>query len=286
MLVTKDLILTYKNELSKSIDFSFFSPYNLISVEEELTNNINTTKQNLIHGTTYISSTLGERLITISGFLVCNKHTKDLRIELIKVFNPTLKGKLIAKNEKSIKEIDVIIEKVPEPKEDNGVISFNIDLIANKPFWNEREKAEYLALLKPMLAFPLAIPKNKGIVFGKRKPVLESIVNNIGDVESGFKVVFKAKGGSVTNPKIYDIYNNKFIKINYVMEKGDILEIISYPESKKITLNGTENAFKYLDMDSDFFNLKIGDNKLGYSAKENTINLDVILWYSPRYLGV
>ena len=141
-------------------------------------------------------------------------------------------------------------------------------------------------MLSPTLKFPLNIPKKRGITFGRRRSILESELDNIGDIESGFKVIFKAKGGSVKYPKVYDVYTKKFIKINYEMEKGDILEIINYPELKKVTLNGTENAFKYLDIESNFFNLKIGHNKIGYIAEENTINLDVILWYSPRYLGV
>ena len=70
------------------------------------------------------------------------------------------------------------------------------------------------------------------------------------------------------------------------MSKGDVIEIINYPEQKKITVNGTENGFKYLDIDSTFFNLEIGKNIIGYIAEENTINLEVIMYYTPRYLGV
>ncbi len=285
MIISKDLKLTYQNEIGGNIEISFSNTYTLTNVEEELQNSINATKQNLIHGTKYISSTLGERYIIISGTLACDRNVEKLLSNLIKTFNPTLKGKLTVENLTNKKSIEVCVESIPEISKDKGIVFYTINLVAQSPFWEDEVKTEYLALLTPTLKFPLNIPKNKGITFGRRRSVLESEVNNVGDVESGFKVIFKATGGSVTNPKIYDVYSNKFIKINYRMEKGDILEVINYPEIKKITIN-KENAFKFLDIESDFFNLKIGHNKIGYIADENTINLDVILWYAPRYLGV
>ena len=286
MLITKDLIITFKNDIG-SVDISLFSEYTLTGFEEDLQNSITSTKQTLLHGTTYISNTLNERYITISGVIECNKYSEDLRLKLIRIFNPNLKGKLILqKSNNYYKTIDVYVEKVIEPKANKGIIEFEISLIALSPFWQDEIVTEYLALLSPTLKFPLNIPQKRGITFGRRRSILESEVDNIGDIESGFKVIFKAKGGSVKYPKVYDVYTKQFIKINYEMEKGDILEIINYPELKKVTLNGTENAFKYLDIESNFFNLKIGHNKIGYIAEENTINLDVILWYSPRYLGV
>ena len=286
MFITKDLVVTFKNDIG-SIDFSLFSEYTLIEFEEELQNSITTTKQNLIHGNTYISNTLDDRYITINGVIECNKYSEQLRLKLIRILNPNLKGRLIIqKANKYYKTIDVYIEKVVEPKANKGIINFEINLVALSPFWQDEIVTEYLALLTPTLKFPVNISQKRGITFGRKRSILESEVENIGDVESGFKVIFKAKGGTVKSPKVYDVYTKQFIKINYEMQKGDILELINYPEVKKVTLNGTENAFKHLDIESNFFNLKIGHNKIGYIAEENTINLDVILWYSPRYLGV
>lgn len=286
MLVTKDLIIKYENNIG-SIDISLFSEYTLTGFEEDLQNSITTTKQNLIPGTTFISSTLDERYITISGIISCNKYSEDLRLRLIRLFNPNLEGRLIIqKSNNYYKTITVRVEKVVEPKANKGIIEFEINLVALSPFWQDEVVTEYLALLTPTLKFPINIPQKRGITFGRKRSVLESEVENIGDVESGFKVIFKAKGGTVKAPKVYDVYSKQFIKINYEMQKGDILEIINYPELKKVTLNGVGNAFKYLDIESTFFNLNIGHNKIGYVAEENTVNLDVILWYSPRYLGV
>lgn len=288
MLISKDLRLIFKNEIGGEIEISFLSPYTLQSVDEELQNTITTYKQNLVHGTKYVSNTLEDRYITISGTLECKKRAEieKLVADLIRTFNTAIKGKLTAENINNKKSIEVYVKNIPEIKAENGLITYTINLVAQNPFWEDEVKTEYLALLTPELKFPLNIPKNKGIAFGRRRSIIVSKVENIGDVESGFKVIFKAKSGTVKNPQIYDVYSKKFIKINYQMNKGDILEVVNYPELKKIILNGVTNAFKYLDTESEFFNLKIGQNKIGYIADENTINLDIILKYSPRYLSV
>lgn len=285
MIRTKKLKIYYENEIGQKAIISFGETYHLLDFSEDLQNSITTSKQNLIHGTKFISSTLENRSINIEiGIFNLSQNINAIN-DLRRIFNPTLKGTLTAEENGTKRSIEVVVESLAELKKEVGYFKYSINLIACNPFWEDEVKAEYLALLTPTLKFPLSIPQKKGITFGRRRSVLESEVNNVGDVESGFKVIFKATGGSVINPKIYDVYSNKFIKINYRMEKGDILEVINYPEIKKITIN-KENAFKFLDIESDFFNLKIGHNKIGYIADENTINLDVILWYAPRYLGV
>ncbi|MDE6182385.1 MAG: phage tail family protein [Eubacteriales bacterium] len=286
MIRTKSLKIYYENEIGQKASISFGGIYHLIDFSEDLQNSITTSKQNLIHGTKFISNTLGERSINIEIAIFNLSENINAIYELRRIFNPALKGILTAEENGKKRNIEVCVESLAELKKEKGYFKYSINLIACNPFWEDEVKTEYLAMLTPTLKFPLVIPQKKGITFGRRRSVLESEVENIGDVESGFKVIFKAKGGTVKNPKIYDVYSNNFIKINYTMEKGDILEVINYPEIKKITLNGAENAFKYLDVESNFFNLKIGNNKIGYIADENTINLDVILWYAPRYLGV
>ena len=70
------------------------------------------------------------------------------------------------------------------------------------------------------------------MTFGTKKPASETEVENIGDVESGFRVVFKARG-TVTNPKIFNKITGEYIKINYIMAKGDSIEVVNYPRVEK-----------------------------------------------------
>lgn len=286
MLITRSTRVIYRNEVGGEIEFSPFSAYFLERLEEETKNNIITNKTNSIHGENVISSSLESRYITLSGIIEKNSATINVSNYLIKTINPTIKGKLIWRNENETKEIEVVPEEIPIVEENGGLIRFSINLVANNPFWKNAEKIEYLALFKPMLTFPLIIDKDEGMIFSIKDSVLETEFNNQGDVESGVRVIFKARGGTVQNPKITNDLTGEFIKLNYAMEKGDSIEVISYPEKKKVTVNGIENGFRYLDIDSNFFNLLVGKNKLSYIADENTINLDVVVYYTPRYLGV
>ncbi len=285
MLVTANTKLIYINSIDEEIEFAVSSPFFPESVVEDVKNGINTIKTNATHGESFVSSKLESRYITISGFIERSTSTLSLKDRLIKTINPTLKGKLIHISENDRKEIEVIAEEIPTIKSDKGLIRFTVSLQACNPFWQNAEKAEQLALLTAKLHFPLFIPKEKGVVFGLKKSLLESDVNNIGDVESGFRVLFKATG-SLQNPQIYNKLTGEFIKINYSMEKDDVIEVINYPEYKKVTINGNVNGFKYIDLNTTFFNLEIGKNIIGYKADENIINLNVSMYYTPRFLGV
>lgn len=286
MLITKSTSITYENEIGGRIEFSPFSAYFPESIEEETKNNILINKTNNIHGENYVSSSLESRYITISGLVDKNSTTKALAQNLIKIINPTLKGKLIYQNEDERKEIDVKVEEIPAVTEDKGLYRFDVSLMACNPFWKNVEKVENIAIWTPKFHFPLVIPKNRGIVFGVKKSAFEKLIENEGDVESGFRVVFKARSGTVKNPNLFNKLTGEYIKINYNMEKGDSIEVVSYPEKKMVTVNSMENGFRYLDIESTFFSLEVGRNILKYGAGENMTNLDVILYYTPRFLGV
>lgn len=286
MLITKSTRLIYRNEVGGEIEFSPFSAYFPEHIEEDTKNNITTNKTNLIHGENFISNTLESRYISIAGIIDKNATTKALIRNLIRVVNPTLKGKLIYQNENETKEIEVIPEEIPDTQENDGLIRYDISLMACNPFWKNTESIENIALWTPKLHFPLVIPKNQGMVFGVKKSAFEKLIENEGDVESGFRVVFKARNGTVNNPQLLNKLTGEFIRINYAMEKGDSIEVICYPEKKKVTVNSIINGFRFLDIESTFFTLDVGRNILQYNADVNKTNLDVILYYTPRFLGV
>lgn len=58
---------------------------------------------------------------------------------------------------------------------------------------------------------------------------------------------------------------------------------------KEVTLQRdgvTSDAFRYLDVDSTYFQLSVGDNLYRYSAEENLENLEVSIYHDDLYLGV
>lgn len=274
--------LIYENASGEKIELSWFSPYTVLSFEEALDNELITAKTNLQDGESYISDSLGSREISIAGYYqlaISNALERNLK----KIFNPKMTGKLIFSDEEAEKYINVKAVSLPEIGRKSNMATFNIELVAYDPFWRTQEKTEYITLLQGMLSFPLSISKTKGMIFGLRRSILETEVINIGDMESGFKVVFKANG-MVKNPQVFDAYTKEMIRLNYTMQKDDIIEVINEPFKKNVFING-EKAFKHLDrLGTTFFSLKVGKNLIGYQADENLVNLDVIIYYSPLFL--
>ena len=124
---------------------------------------------------------------------------------------------------------------------------------------------EYIALLTPKLHFPLVIPKGIGFVWGVKRSILETEVQNVGDAACGFRVIFKAKG-SVSNPLVKNSYTGEQIRLLYEMQKGDVIEVINEPNRKLIYINGQKDFAKLDRLKTTFFSLAPGKNMLGYAA--------------------
>lgn len=278
--------LIYRNALNQEIEFSTFSPYILRGMSESTKNKIVSTSNSNMDGELFASSVLSTRDIRVTATII-NK-SQDVRIRLVQnllsILSPKQTGMLIYRTDYGEKEIDVQLDDIPDPKRSKGTTEIELDFVALNPYWRHKTKTEYLALLTPALVFPLVIPQNIGIIFGYKKSILETEVNNIGDVAAGFRVIFKAKG-YVKNPEIEHKYTGEKLKIFVEMQKDDTLEIINTTQRKMIYLNGAK-AFKNLDRsNADFFTLEVGKNLIGYNAEVNAVNMEVILYYSPLFLG-
>ena len=113
----------------------------------------------------------------------------------------------------------------------------------------------------------------------------EVVLANDGDVSTGVQIQFVAKRGTVKNPKITSVKTGKFMRVVCDMVAGDVLLIDTNPRHQVIELNGV-NFYHHIDRRSEPFELEVGDNYLEYDADENYTNLDVNLYYRPKYLGV
>lgn len=85
-----------------------------------------------------------------------------------------------------------------------------------------------------------------------------------------------------------DVVTGKFIKLNRIMQEGEIVTVSTHFANKKVlsSLAGGTNAFSSLDEDSEFLQLDVGTNLLRYDAKVNLNNLEVNVYFRPQYLGV
>lgn len=124
-----------------------------------------------------------------------------------------------------------------------------------------------------------------GMITGYRTLHKEVVLANDGDVSTGVQIQFVAKRGGVKNPKITNVRTGQFMRVFCDMSLGDILLVDTNARHQVIELNGV-NYYQHMDRKSEPFELAVGDNYLEYDADENYTNLDVNLFYRPKYLGI
>jgi hypothetical protein len=288
--------LIYTNERGESIEFSRMSVYHInpskqvtgLSDVRNMIYSINAMGQD---GDTYIGNRIESREIEIAGSI--NERKKDLVLEcrrrMNRIFNPQYAATLTYVYGDFRRVIDCKVDNAPVFTCESIFIDFTIQLLCPNPFWRKESKERNdIATWTGLFEFPAEIPIDEGWEIGYREPSLIVNVFNEGDVRTGILVEFRAVGG-VVNPTVMNIDTQEFIKINLTMIAGDILTVnTSYGEKEvKVTRNGvTTDAFRYLDADSTYLQLKSGDNLIRYSADGSVENLEVTIYHDDLYLGV
>ena len=166
-----------------------------------------------------------------------------------------------------------------------------LSLSCLNPFWREEtETREDIATWIGGFEFPVpdGLELYDGWEIGYRQPSLIVNVYNSGDVKSGIRIEFRAIG-AVTNPVLLNVDTREFIKLNISLVAGDVLTVSTGYGEKAVKLNrgGTiTDAFRYLDVDSSYLQIAVGDNLFRYSADANAENLEVSIYHNNLYLGV
>ena len=215
--------------------------------------------------------------------------TDRLVREVSKVLNGKLNSKLIYTNHYKSYSIDCNVEVVQEGQRVRRMQKLIIQLFCPNPFWSDiDELKEEVALWEGAFEFPLEIPEDTGIEMGYRVSNLIMNVVNDGDVECGMTIEFLCTG-TVKNPSLFNVYTREFIKVNQTFIAGDKLSITTQFANKRIELTRggtTTNILHYMDINSTFLQLDVGDNVFRYDADEGIDNLEVSIYYKPQYLGV
>lgn len=243
-------------------------------------------------GNTFLGNTLDDSDISLKLSIRGSEKSEfdKLKAKLRRVFNPKFgKGSLIHNNEEKDLEIKCVPAKVPfivnkSDRRGECIIS----LVANSPFWTDlTEQKHEITLWVPNFSFPLEL-SSEGMEIGYRSEILTANANNVGDVETGMRIVFKALA-SVTNPSLVNINTKEQIKINTTMLKGQTITITTGYGEKRIVskMAGIEsNLFNALAPGSTFLQLTPGDNLFRYNANDGIDYLSVTIYHSNRYLGV
>lgn len=288
--------LIYTNANGGSIEFSIMSDF-YVNVSKDVTgisdikNTIYSTSSMGQHGETFISQKINSRDIDITG--VINRKDKEsmltLRRAMQKILNPELDATLTYIYGSFIKVIDVKVDNAPVFTRGKVLEKFTVQFTCPSPFWrDETETRKDIASWVGSFKFAMEIPQSEGMQFGYRQPSVIVDVYNEGDVKTGMRVAFKATG-TVQNPLLLNINTGEFIQVNATLAAGDTVTVnTEYGNKGAILTSGGSSTdyFRYIDVDSTFMQLEIGDNVFRYNAAAGLDALEVTIYYSPKYLGV
>ncbi len=276
------------------------SKYQILSVGglNPPTANIYTTDIAGYDGAKYKSSKLEMRNIVIT--VKINGNVEENRLHLYRYFRVKQWCRIYYRNESR----DVYTEGYVETIEcDNFTANeqAQISIVCPFPYWKSLEEIQYdISKHYSLFEFPFSfgakyatetIPDNETdetIEFSRfDENILYKIVNT-GESETGliFRLVAK---NEVVNPVIRNIDSGKFMKLNYTMQKDDIILISTIKGDKYIHLYQALNEFnilKYLTLESEWITLDIGINRLFYEADSGEDDLYIYTQMNTLYEGV
>ena len=155
-----------------------------------------------------------------------------------------------------------------------------INLIAPNPYWEDTLEENYkLEDFVGSFKFPFHLPTR----FSTRGD--SKVLANYGDVPTPIEVEFR---GPVTNPVITNQSTGEFIRINREIPIGYKLILDTSFGNKRVEIiapdGTTTNGFHFIDLQSTFFGLDTGDNRIGFAAEGGSP--EVYIRYKHRYLSV
>lgn len=278
--------LRYTNSQGESIEFSNRPPFLLSKIEGlgDVGVEVQLQKSPFQDGSTHIDSLLQERFIALEICILGNSR-EDISIKrelLSGVLNPKLKGMLVYDNGRITRSIEAICEHVPKFLMDKGNTYqiCLINLICPSPFWQDINPTNVkLEDFVANFSFPFSFP----VSFATRGD--SRVLINSGHVPTPVKVTFV---GESINPKITKVNTGEFIKVNRTIPAGYSLVMTTDFNNKTVIIvapDGIEtNAIGYIDLDSSFFSLDVGENQLNFITDGG--QPDVYIEYKNLFLGV
>lgn len=256
----------------------------------------------LVDGETVDGLKIKGRPIHIEASFRDLKNNKENRQNLIKFFNPKYTGKALIEYMGVSRNIEYRLEgwtfKAKASLE--ARLAIVVDLYCPDPYMlNIDNFGKNMAAYTPLFAFPWMVTSKKvtglkrpysGLALGGRATGYRTLhrevaLSNDGDVPTGVIIKFVATRGPVSNPKITRTGTGQFMRVKVEMAKGDVLVIDTNERHQIVELNGV-NCYQRVDRRSEPFQLDVGENYLEYAADTNYVNLDVNIYYTPKYLGV
>lgn len=279
--------VTFTNSKGESIVLGYQEPFFLNKIEGlgDVEANIQSQKSPGQDGSTPTGTTLEERFIPIEVVITEEYYTN--RQTISRIFNPRIgPGLLVYENDVVRREIIAQPEHVPKFPDERprvGQLAI-IDLVCHNPYWKSELKVEQLNTWEGKFKFPLRLPTK----FGAQAKSKSKILINNGEVETPIFITFN---GPATAPiSITNLTTDEFIEVNQSLLEGERLEINTAFGQKsvtKVSYDGTRaNVFHYINLQSTFFDLEVGNNLIDYSMGADYERAGVVISWHNRYGGI
>ena len=279
--------LTIENHKGEQLQLTQNPNYSITSVEglPPPTANINTAVNANFDGSTYRSSRLNERNIVI--MLAIEGDAEANRINLYRYIKAkkqcTLYYQNGSRNVSRVGYVESLEIAIFGEKE-----TAQISIICPRPYFADVVQTILdMSATSAMFEFPFSIP-DEGIEFSTLTVATESIVQNLGDVETGAVIIFHATGPA-SNPAIYNVDTGESFKVNISMSAGDLVIIDTIKGEKGVTsvINGvTANIINNVEMGSTWLQFESGANTMLYNADSSPENLQCYITFNNLYEGV
>lgn len=292
--------LTYTNTaLGASIVFSHTSAYHVnfkdVTGLSDVVSTIYSTSSMGQDGDTLVGTRIEARDIEIVGHFKTTDKSEihRLRRQMSRILNPHDSATLTYEFDGMSRVINCTPDSAPIFDRREVLFErFAIQLTCLNPFWRDaNETREDVAVWNGGMEFAVdtgGLELTDDWEIGWRSPSLIANVQNVGDVSTGLRVVFRALG-SISTPEIVDVNTGEFIRINTDMRAGDVITVTTGYGQKAVTLdrNGAvSDIFRLLDVDSTYLQTRVGDNLYRYNAASDVENLEVVIYHNNLYLGV
>lgn len=263
---------------------------------------ISSSENAFLDGVTVEGKRIKSRPIHIEASIRDGVNSSAIRQRIIKFFNPKYSGKATIGYSGVSRNIKYELEgwSFVVNNDVNQRLAIVVDLMCEDPYFLKTDNfGKNMADKTPLFAFPWRVARKKvydiqepykgmalgGMTMGYRTLKKEVALYNDGDVTTGVILECIATRGYVVNPIVTHLASGQFMRVVLTMEEGDVLTIETNKINQRIELNGV-NCYQWIDRLSEPFQLDVGHNYIAYDADENYVNLDINVYYTPKYLGV
>lgn len=189
----------------------------------------------------------------------------------------------LVRDGQDILELDAVVlsSKFPQPKNNVGVVGFDIEFYSPSPYWREIEDETATMSGSGGFEYPL--------VFTEEFPggSVTAEVDNVGDVDA--PVVIRLFG-EATNPRLTNDTTGEIVQITGSFTSDEYVEVntgfgVKSVELVTISTGDRVSIFDQLDPDSDLWTLRPGINNLTFDADAIVTGYADVRW-RERYAGV